>query len=104
MRQCHCEMPYKPGDAPRQAGRLRYGQKVPEAGWKPALRPGSQESEALRAACLAGALVFVVAFWFDGGLFELPTAALFWVLLELGAARGGKVDGGSRKRGQVVDG
>jgi O-antigen ligase len=42
----------------------------------------------LRAACRAGALVFVVAFWFDGGLFDLPTAALFWVLLELGAARG----------------
>jgi hypothetical protein len=46
-------------------------------------------------------LVFVVAFWFDGGLFKLPTAALFWVLLELGAARGGKVDGGSRKRIRV---
>ncbi len=41
---------------------------------------------------MAGVLVFVVAFWFDGGLFDLPTAALFWVLLELGAARGGKVD------------
>jgi O-antigen ligase len=48
--------------------------------------------ESLRAACLAGALVFVVAFWFDGGLFKLPTAALFWVLLELGAARDGGVD------------
>ena len=45
------------------------------------------QSEALRAACLAGALVFVVAFWFDGGLFRLPTAAMFWVLLELGSAR-----------------
>ncbi len=48
----------------------------------------NQEGEGLRAACLAGALVFVVAFWFDGGLFKLPTAALFWVLLELGANRG----------------
>jgi hypothetical protein len=28
----------------------------------------------------------VVAFWFDGGLFDLPTAALFWVLLELGTS------------------
>ena len=45
------------------------------------------ESESLRAACLSGALVFVVAFWFDGGLFKLPTAAMFWVLLELGSAR-----------------
>ena len=42
----------------------------------------------LRAACLAGALVFVVAFWFDGGLFDLPTAAMFWVLIELGVSRG----------------
>lgn len=42
--------------------------------------------EALRASCLAGALVFIVAFWFDGGLFKLPTAAMFWVLLELGRA------------------
>jgi hypothetical protein len=39
---------------------------------------------------LAGAFVFVVAFWFDGGLFKLPTAAMFWVLLELGAYRGSK--------------
>ena len=44
----------------------------------------------LRAACLSGALVLLVAFWFDGGLFKLPTAALFWVLLELGKA--GKVE------------
>ncbi len=56
-----------------------------------------QEKESLRSACLAGALVFVVAFWFDGGLFKLPTAAVFWVLLELGAAR--KVDSG----GLMVD-
>ena len=26
-----------------------------------------------------------VTFWFDGGLFKLPTAATFWVLLELGS-------------------
>ena len=59
----------------------------------PAFSPGggegvrrTDEGEALRAACLAGALVFVVAFWFDGGLFKLPTAALFWVLLELGSS------------------
>jgi len=34
----------------------------------------------------AGALSMLVAFWFDGGLFTLPTAAVFWILLELGAA------------------
>jgi O-antigen ligase len=45
------------------------------------------EEGRIQAACRAGALVFVVAFWFDGGLFKLPTAALFWVLLELGVAQ-----------------
>jgi O-antigen ligase len=44
------------------------------------------EKSRIKTACRAGALVFVVAFWFDGGLFDLPTAALFWVLLELGAS------------------
>ena len=41
----------------------------------------------LRVACRAGALVFLVAFWFDGGLFKLATASVFWILLELGAER-----------------
>ena len=50
------------------------------------------ETGRIQAACRAGAIVLLVAFWFDGGLFNLPTAAVFWVLLELGAARGGKVD------------
>jgi prepilin-type N-terminal cleavage/methylation domain-containing protein len=40
--------------------------------------------ESLRAACLAGALALLVAFWFDGGLFTLATASVFWILLELG--------------------
>jgi hypothetical protein len=38
-------------------------------------------------ACRAGALTLLVAFWFDGGLFTLATAAVFWVLLELGVER-----------------
>ncbi len=41
----------------------------------------------LQTACLAGALSMLVAFWFDGGLFHLPTAAVFWILLELGSER-----------------
>jgi O-antigen ligase len=45
------------------------------------------EASQLRCACRAGAVVLLVAFWFDGGLFDLPTAAVFWVLLELGAER-----------------
>jgi prepilin-type N-terminal cleavage/methylation domain-containing protein len=40
-----------------------------------------------QVACRAGAIVLLVAFWFDGGLFDLPTAAVFWVLLELAQMR-----------------
>jgi hypothetical protein len=36
------------------------------------------------AVCRAGAVVLLVGFWFDGGLFKLATAATFWILLELG--------------------
>jgi hypothetical protein len=39
----------------------------------------------LCVACRAGALAMLVAFWFDGGLFKLATASVFWILLELGA-------------------
>jgi len=41
----------------------------------------------LSATCQAGAVVLLVGLWFDGGLFKLPTAATFWILLELGAAQ-----------------
>jgi len=37
--------------------------------------------------CRAGAIVLLVGFWFDVGLFKLPTATIFWILLELGNAR-----------------
>lgn len=37
--------------------------------------------------CHAGAIVLLVGFWFDGGLFKLPTAATFWILLELGSVQ-----------------
>jgi O-antigen ligase len=40
----------------------------------------------IQAACRAGALMLLVAFWFDGGLFTLATASVFWVLLELGTS------------------
>jgi O-antigen ligase len=36
--------------------------------------------------CRAGAVMLLVGFWFDGGLFKLATGATFWVLLELGRA------------------
>ena len=36
----------------------------------------------------------LVAFWFDGGLFKLATASVFWILLELGSkAEMGKAKG-----------
>ena len=38
----------------------------------------------LRATCRAGAIVLLVGFWFDGGLFKLATATVFWILIELG--------------------
>ena len=38
----------------------------------------------LKTACRAGAVVLLVGLWFDGGLFNLATAAPLWVLLELG--------------------
>jgi hypothetical protein len=41
----------------------------------------------LPATCRAGAIVLLVGFWFDGGLFKLATASTFWILLELGAVQ-----------------
>jgi hypothetical protein len=38
----------------------------------------------LRITCRSAALGMAVAFWFDGGLFTLATASVFWVMLELG--------------------
>ncbi len=55
------------------------------------------ETPVLRYACRAGAIVLLVEFWFDGGLFTLSTASVFWILLELGVAW--NVDSG----GLIVD-
>jgi O-antigen ligase len=41
----------------------------------------------LRVACRSAAIAMLVAFWFDGGLFKLATASVFWILLELGSER-----------------
>jgi O-antigen ligase len=48
-------------------------------------------TDSIQIACRAGALVLLVAFWFDGGMFELPTATLFWILLELGSIGNRKI-------------
>jgi O-antigen ligase len=61
----------------------------------------------LRIACRSAAIAMLVAFWFDGGLFKLATASVFWILLELGTERQTlktetlktvqKAEGGNRK-------
>jgi O-antigen ligase len=43
------------------------------------------ESNWLQTTCHTGAIVLLVGFWFDGGLFKLVTASTFWILLELGS-------------------
>jgi hypothetical protein len=45
-----------------------------------------QPLELLPATCRASAIVLLVGFWFDSGLFKLATASTFWILLELGRA------------------
>lgn len=62
---------------------LEGGNQNMETGWKhcPTL-----ELDWLPATCRAGAIVLLVGFWFDGGLFKLATASIFWILLELGCA------------------
>jgi hypothetical protein len=42
------------------------------------------DSEWLQTICRAGAMVLLVGFWFDGGLFKFATGSVFWTLLELG--------------------
>ncbi len=44
----------------------------------------SEKLEWEKAICRAGAIVLLVGFFFDGGLFKLATGATFWILLELG--------------------
>lgn len=51
------------------------------------------ELEWLRIVCRSGALVLGVGFWFDGGLFRMPTAVAFWTLIELGRASFPNYDG-----------
>jgi O-antigen ligase len=68
---------------------MRNGGQNSETRIHPASSPSilhPPSSILLAATCRAGAIVLLVGFWFDGGLFKLPTAATFWILLELGAA------------------
>jgi hypothetical protein len=45
--------------------------------------------DCLQATCRAGAIVLLVGFFFDGGLFNLATGSVFWILLELGRVDSG---------------
>ena len=64
------------------------GERVQESGWRnPVDRRmifGHWSFASLQTICRAGAIGLLVGFWFDGGLFKLPTAATFWILLEMG--------------------
>lgn len=43
--------------------------------------PWRSTEDPTKVACRIGAIVLVVGFWFDGGLFKLATGSLFWILL-----------------------
>jgi hypothetical protein len=53
-----------------------------------------RENDGVIIACRASVAALLVMFWFDGGLFELSTACIFWVLLELGSGANVKKCGG----------
>lgn len=46
----------------------------------------TETQDSTQIACRAAAIAMLVIFWFDDGLFELPTAAVFWITLELGTS------------------
>jgi hypothetical protein len=67
---------------PTEEGRIRNEEVNCETG--AGGRAKISEGEWMKVVCRAGAIVLAVGFWFDGGLFKLPTASTFWILLELG--------------------
>jgi len=48
--------------------------------------PVKSPERSIKIACRAAVVAMLVEFWFDGGLFKLATASVFWILLELGRA------------------
>jgi O-antigen ligase len=65
--------------------------------------PRSPISDLLSTTCRAGAIVLLVGFWFDGGLFKLPTAATFWILLELGSVGNREIHESRKETGMPVN-
>jgi hypothetical protein len=45
---------------------------------------GSSRMGLIKGICHAAAVVLLVGFFFDGGLFKMALAVPFWILLELG--------------------
>ena len=87
----------KVGRASRLSSEARQREHITDVASASPMRAG--ETPDLLYACRAGALTMLVAFWFDGGLFKLATAAVFWVLLELGSSEMGV----ARKEKQKVE-
>jgi hypothetical protein len=71
--------------AEAEGGKTEFAQEPARGDARPTtLDIGHWTLDSSKTACRAGALMLLVAFWFDGGLFTLATAAVFWILLELG--------------------
>ena len=68
-------------------GKAESGKHTPPPSLRRTGKVEIQDLDWLRSVCHAGAIVLLIGFWFDGGLFKLPTAATFWILLELGNVR-----------------
>jgi dienelactone hydrolase len=62
----------------------RSGERGTRNEWVPANLQPSTFNLQLNDVCHSAAIVLLVGLWFDGGLFNLATASLFWVLLEVG--------------------
>ena len=88
--------------------RVRNQEKAPHPGPLPSAERGSvlvsptsatldfgPETPALAPACCAAALVLLIGFWFDGGLFKLAASAVFWLLLGLANVIPGQAFGSS---------
>ena len=59
----------------RQPGRSLSLRSTPQ--------PGSMDETGLRSSLSATAVLLLIGFWFDAGLFKLPTSVLFWLVLQL---------------------
>jgi O-antigen ligase len=94
--QSHVPIPESEIQSPTSQSSLQPGCQESTAGQKASERGQAQEASSyptlefglwtsdLPRVCRAAAIVLLVGFWFDGGLFKLPTATVFWILIELG--------------------